>query len=110
MHAADAESQLVNSTLEEARRRFPPAPQVERYDWRFHVDSTGEDSVLVTVILKDPPGGGLYGWSELAPIRNAIVETFQQSAVRRWPYIQFSLESELKGPEEDEDSGHGADA
>ncbi|WP_437952127.1 hypothetical protein WME98_16295 [Sorangium sp. So ce296] len=108
MQAADDESKLVSNALEEAQRRFPAVPQVERYDWRFHVDSTGDDAVLVTVVLKDPPGGDHYVWGELAPIRNAIVETFQERSVRRWPYIQFSLESELT--EEDEDDGSGAEA
>lgn len=107
---ADKEIKGVEDALEEARKSFPAAPEVDRYEWRFHVDSTGDDAVLVTVILKDPPGDvDLYDWNELAPIRNAIADTFQARKVGRWPYVQFVLERELEELKEDDDDERGED-
>ncbi len=96
----------VQRALDEARKRFPPAPEVDRIDWWLYIDSTGDDAVQITVVLQDPPDKDLYSLPELAPIQQAIVETFRERGIERWAYVGFSLKSELDAPEgEDDDDG-----
>lgn len=91
----DAELKQARGALDAAEAKYPPEPKVHGYELELYVESSGDDAVLVTVIVEDQPVGRIYSWRELEPIRDAIVAQFREETSRQ-AYVDFRSRSDYE--------------
>ena len=82
---------VVKALLTSLKRKYPDVIE----DLRFVLgeDKDGQNSVFVTVILKDRKKGD-YRWEDVRPVEQVIRKAVSDKDPFRFPYVGFQLKSE----------------
>lgn len=81
----------------------PIAPGIiKRLEWQPHIDSTGDESLKVRVIIEEIADEEV--WSKVRPVEDRLRERLLARGVEAFPYFYYITESELAvtGDTEDE--------
>ena len=84
----------ISRALDLKSLRFPPDYHVVGVRWEPMEDSTGEESLDVSVLFDDNATDKQIGGSPASEISNAIRTNLEMKGVRLFPYISFMRKRE----------------
>ena len=90
----------INRLLD-PKRLLPPGSRVLKIEAQNYVDSLGEDSLRIDVLLDDSITDDEIAQNRLRPIDDAITGALRKAGVQLFPYIFWARESELAEEEEE---------
>jgi hypothetical protein len=92
----------IARAIEAARGRMPASPRIRDILVQDYVDSAGDDSLLVRVILTDE--AQRRAWKDLRPLNDAIRDSLLDAGEERFAFIHFyspaEYEEETEAPED----------
>jgi hypothetical protein len=99
-----AETDLSQAvSVESLRPKLPDRPKVIRVGARSYVDHTGEDAILVQVVLEDDTTDEELKSEQMEQIEAAIRSALEADV--RFPYFRFATVQEIESEaDEDDDS------
>lgn len=89
------EDQKIDAALDPKALALPGRPRVVRILWEPVVDSVGEDSLYVWVVLDDSTSDEDRVWDVLQELEDVIRDALRELAEERFPYIYYRTESEM---------------
>jgi len=98
MLEAKNEPAILDEAIQEAK--LPSF--VKEVKKEFDIDSVGDPSVLLYVIVSDSAAKKKNFFTLASEIRDRLGDSIQHSGLNRWPYIRFRTESEEKALETEE--------
>lgn len=94
-------NKLAQDTLEAARPALPPSPPVDHFEAEDYIDSSGEQSIRVLVVLTEATDPEKVSGEDVGELKYAIRKRLADQGITAFPYIFFAKPSELA---EDEDA------
>src|SRR5438067_9467000 len=87
----------VASIVHPSALQLPKTPRVLDVKVEPHVDSTGDDSLRITVILDNKTTDAQRSLKKIEPIENAMREALERAGVELFPYFWFRTRAEYNG-------------
>lgn len=86
----------IDTAIRKENLDLPELPVVEQIEAEYYEDHTGEDSLLVWVILSDALRDEELTGESVVQIKSAISESLLQNGVKLFPYIRFVKRSDYQ--------------
>lgn len=79
---------------------LPPSPAISRIEVEEYIDSTGEPSLRLLVVLAEQTDVASLTGKEVGALKAAIHQSLLDHGVERFPYIFLVTPEELAEPDE----------